>query len=301
MPAHFVILGKKVLILQKTAYQLSLKFLFISFGLLLIGSLPSLFVGLTPNLSAYFQSIIEVLKHLVHPLKLTYNLQGTDRPLFPAILISWKTSMTLLIPSFVIALIISLFLVFLTMLLPSKVRRGINFLLFFIESVPDVLVIGVFQLAVIWIYQQTHILFFNIVSFGDVNAYTLPMIVLTLLPLALFYRMMVLDAEAESQKQYVEFAQCKGLRKHKIILRHIFRNALISLFAHSKLNLWFMLSNLLIVEFIFNINGLLVFLFYNMSPILFTIGLFMLFIPIFIIFSIGQFFIVYVTKQKVDF
>ncbi len=174
--------------MQKTAFQLSLKFLFTCAGLILIGSLPALFVGLSPKLGVYVHTIPDVLKQLIHPSAITYNLQGTDRPLFPAIFISWKTSMILLIPSFIIALFISILLAFLTMLLPSKIKKAINAFFFIIESVPDVLVIAIFQITVIWVYKQTHILFFNIVSFGDSEAYALPITVLTLLPVAFFYK-----------------------------------------------------------------------------------------------------------------
>lgn len=287
--------------MAQTVFRLSLKFVLICLGLLLIGSVPALFNGMTPDFPLYFQTIVDVLKNLVHPLSLTYNLQGTFRPVLPVLYDAWKTSMILLLPSFFIALAVSLLLTYLTMLLPNKTRRPIKFVLFVLESLPDVLVIGLFQLAVIWIYQKTGILFFKIASFGDVNAYALPIIALSLLPIVLFYRMMVLDAENESQKPYVELAQSKGLKKQKILIVHISRNALISIFSHSKLNLWFMLSNLLIVEFLFNISGILSFLMTYMEPLFFTIGLFMVFVPIFLIFSLGQLLIEFFTRQKVEF
>lgn len=282
-------------------YKLSLKFVLIVIGLLLIGSGPSLFNGITLNISVYFQSIGYVLQDLIHPLSLTYNPVGIERPLLPILIQSWKTSMLLLLPSFVIALAISLILTYITMLLPHKIRRGIKFVLFILESIPDVMVIGIFQLTVIWIYQKTGILFFNIATYGEENAIWLPIIALTLLPIVLFYRMMVLDAESEAMKSYVELAKSKGLKSHKILIIHISRNALISIFSHSKLNFWFMLSNLLVVEFLFNINGLLSFLMDNIKPLFFTMGLFMLFLPIFLILSFGQLFIEWVTRQKVEF
>ncbi|TCP32234.1 peptide/nickel transport system permease protein [Scopulibacillus darangshiensis] len=281
--------------------RLSLKFVLICIGLLLIGSVPSLFDGMTPDFPVYFQSIVQVLKDLFHPFSLTYNLVGTERPLLPALYEGWKTSMLLLLPSFIIALAISLILTYLTMLLPNKIRRSIKFVLFVLESMPDVLVIGIFQLTVIWIYQKTGVLFFNIASFGEENAIGLPIIALTLLPIVLFYRMMVLDAENEATKPYVELAQSKGLQRHKILIVHISRNALISIFSHSKLSLWFMLSNLLVVEFLFNIEGILNFLMDNTEALFFTMGLFMLFLPIFLIFSIGELLIEWFTRQKVDF
>ncbi|HET7629621.1 MAG TPA: ABC transporter permease subunit [Bacillales bacterium] len=280
-------------------YRLGLRFVLTSVGILLIGALPSLFHGIHLDVASYMSTLKSVFTSLIHPDSLVYEIRGISRPLFPKILDPWGYSLTLLFTAFLAAFAAALAATFCTMLLSKKARERIKFFLFMLESLPDVLVIAIFILVVIWLYDHTDILFFNIAAFGQDKAYALPILVLTILPAVMLYRTMILDFEAETEKPYVELAKAKGMKKSCLLFVHIFRNAIISIFLHSKFILWFLLSNLLVVEYVFNIHGLMFFMFTLYSPVVLTIGLFLLFVPIYFMFSIGQMIVERLTAQKV--
>src|SRR5699024_11723242 len=77
----------------------------------------------------------------------------------------------------------------------------------------------------------------------------------------------------ELNKSYVDLAKSRGLNDSELLFNHVLRNAIISIFAHSKSILWFMLSNLLLIEYVFNLAGLMRFMFDFYSPEVLTVGL----------------------------
>ncbi len=60
--------------MSETLFKLSYKFVLTCVGLLFLGSIPALFVGITPHFGQYFHSILAVIKHLIHPSRLTYTI-----------------------------------------------------------------------------------------------------------------------------------------------------------------------------------------------------------------------------------
>ncbi|WP_077329443.1 ABC transporter permease subunit [Virgibacillus siamensis] len=280
-------------------YRTGVKFILSLIGIFLIGSLPALFNGVHLDFGSYFSQLTAIIPDIVRPWEWTYTIEGISRSLFPKILDPWAYSMTLLFGSFFIAFLAAIVFAYVTLLLPRKLIDGTKFILFSLESLPDVLVIAIFQIAVIWMYQKTGILMFYIAEYGDHQPYTLPIIALSILPTIFMYRIFILDLEEESEQPYVELAKAKGLKHYAVLLKHILRNAIMGIFLHSKFILWIMLSNLLVVEYIFAISGLIQFMISLPTPQIFTIGIILLFVPIFIIMSIGQFIIEKVAVQKV--
>lgn len=281
--------------------RLSLKFLLTVVGLFLIGSLPALFQGIHVNFLSYVRSLVSVLDQIIHPGTIEYMQKSGSYPLFPQIFEPWFRSMNVYFLSFCLAFLLALIVACLTMLLPRKIVKMIKSVIFVLESLPDVLIISLLIIGVIWIYQKMGILVANIASYGDENkVILLPVIVMTVLPAIMLYRTMILDFEEETKKPYYELAQSKGLSRQAILFVHIFRNAVIRIFLDSKYVLWFMLSNLLITEYIFNLYGLTNFMMDHPTPLIFTVGLFLLFVPIFVFLTVGQFIIEKVTAQEVD-
>jgi peptide/nickel transport system permease protein len=268
-------------------------------GLILIGSLSSLFNGINFDLQQYVFGLIDNIKNLSNPLSLTYIDVGTTRLLFPEIISPWLHSLITLFLSFIVSSTVALVLTYLTLRLPKKLFNVIEFIISILEAIPDVLVMALFQIGVLFIYQKTHILFLNIEAYKT-QPIILPVLVLSILPTIMLYRMMLVDFIDESEKPYVELAKGKGLKPSTIILVHVFRNALIKIFSETKYIFWFMLSNLLIVEYVFNIFGLAIFMLRFPSPSTFTIGLILFFVPIYLFLSIGQIAIEKITKESVD-
>ncbi|MCF6136659.1 ABC transporter permease subunit [Pseudalkalibacillus berkeleyi] len=257
-------------------------------GVWLVGSLPALFKGISLDIAAYLKSLLGILMNLFTRDSFTYYLNGIDRPVFPRIISPWIYSITVLFISFILSFFTAIGIGFITMLLSSKIVRIIKRTLNLLESIPDLLFIAVFQLMVITIYKQTGILFFDIASYKEDTPYVLPILALSILPTIFIYKFTINEFESEYQFPYVELARGKGLSEIYILFKHISRNTLISIFFNTKFILWFMLSNLLIVEFTFGTNGLIQFLMNHKSTDIFTIGIFLFFLPIWMFFSIGK-------------
>jgi peptide/nickel transport system permease protein len=273
--------------------KFSLQFMLACIGITFIGSIPYLFVStgngnMVFDVLGYVMGIKEIAFQLIHINEIMYNTGGDFRPLFPFIFKPFLYSITILFATLALSLIVSAVLTFFTMLLSKKVLQKVKFLLFIFESLPDLLIIVVLQLTIIKIYQKTGLLLFSIASLPDEKAYALPIICLSVLPMIQFYKIMILVFEEELDKNYVELAKGKGLKASWILLVHVLRNAIIQLFYHSKSIIWFMLSNLLILEYLFNILGITRFLFDYMTPPIFTVGLYILFIPLFFIYAVGE-------------
>lgn len=282
-------------------YRLSAKFVLAIAGLFLIGSLPALFQGFHLNFTSYIAEVFHVLSQMLHPSSLHFIYDGRSFSVFPRILGAWVNSLELFFFGFALAFVLALAAAIVSMLLPSKWMKPIKLVLFLLESMPDVLIIVIFQIGVIWVYKQTNWLIFNVVSYGDEEmTIMLPVIVMAILPAMMLYRTMILDFEEEEDKPYIEIARAKGLKTGAILLRHVFRNAIIRIFLDSKYVLWFMLSGLLMVEYIFNVGGLTRFIVEYPTPEIFTTGLLMLFAPIFLLLIIGQILIEKLTAQEVD-
>lgn len=150
-------------------YRISTKFLITFVGILFIGSLPALFDGVQIDIVSYFSQLKALLPELVRPWEWTYIIGGFERDLFPKILDPWSYSLTLLFVAFFIAFFVALLLAYITMLLPRRIISGIKFVLFSLESLPDVLIIAMFQIGVIWLYQKTGYLMFYIASMEIIN------------------------------------------------------------------------------------------------------------------------------------
>jgi peptide/nickel transport system permease protein len=270
-----------------------LKFFLSIVGIIFIGGLPVLLSGIGNRelrLQAYWQSIKEIVSALFHPGDLTYVTIGgqKERDLFPYLWEPITYSLLVLFSAFLLASSLSILLTILTMLFSQKNRDRIKFIFYLFESVPDVLVILLSQLFVLSLYKQTDILFFEIASVGNERAFLLPVLVLTILPTVQLFRISIHSFETEERKDYVTLARSIGLGKLVILTFHILRNAVISVFFQSKKTIWFMLSNLFVLELIFNISGITRFLMSTLQPKMFTIAVLSIFIPLFVFYTVGE-------------
>jgi peptide/nickel transport system permease protein len=260
------------------------QFLVACLGIIVIGIIPVIFYAVVK----LFKDIKDIVVTLFNLGDLKYQASiHTEREVFPAIIEPYLYSMTVLFAALVIGVISAIVLTYITMLLHRKVINAIKFVVFLFESLPDIFVIILVQSFIVWIYHQTGTLLFSIAVFKE-KIYFLPIICLAVLPAVQFYKILILIFEEELEQPYVELARGKGMKKSWILLNHVLRNAAISMFFHSKTILWFMLSNLLILEYLFNLFGITTFLREYMTPSIFTIGVFMIFFPLFVLYTIGE-------------
>lgn len=250
-------------------------------GIIFFGSIPFLFSGMEINFSGYFIGIWEFLKKMYNPIDLLYvDQSGVSRELFPTIWEPYTYSITILITAFTISIVLSVLLAMGIFLLPEGLIKRIRITSFAFESIPDVWIVVTLQFFIIWFYKQTHILLFPIASYLK-QPYFIPILCLSILPTLLCLRNLILSMEEEWRKQYIETAKGKGLSQFYILYRHILPNTFLSLLNHSKQILWYMISNLLIIEILFNIYGINNFMFTTESPEVYILGLLLMFFPIF--------------------
>ncbi|MFC6041118.1 ABC transporter permease subunit [Paenisporosarcina macmurdoensis] len=266
------------------------------FSILLISGAPLLIAGFQRG-ELLWKEYIETLQFHVkslwnfRELSVDYYIgRGEVRqvPVFPQLLENISYSLQLLFLALAAAIIFALIGTFITMLLSGKLRSRVKLVFYFLESFPDILIILLAQLSIVIIFQQTGVLVSKIAAIGDDRIYWLPVLCLMILPMIQLYRLSMLTFEAEERQMYVELAKSLGFSKVFILFLHILRNAMISVFFQSKKTMWFMLSNLFILELMFNIPGIMYYMFENLSGILFLVTVLSFFLPVFLLYSLGE-------------
>jgi peptide/nickel transport system permease protein len=106
--------------------------------------------------------------------------------------------------------------------------------------------------------QSTNILY----VMGDWNAMTLPIVTLTAVSVAAYSRYMRSSAMDTLAQDYIKAARAKGLPERLVLWRHLVRNACLPMVTLIGLSIPFLLTGNLIVESLFNYQGL-GFLFYT--------------------------------------
>ncbi|WP_088008726.1 hypothetical protein [Indiicoccus explosivorum] len=272
-----------------------LKFVCSIIGIVLASGLPVLVAGFVSGeirLRLYAETIKNVLASLwpIQDIAIMNFRAQREMPLFPDIFAYITYSLQILFAALAVAVVLALLLTVLTMMLPDRWRERVKLGLYFLESIPDLLVIMLAQLAVIWIFKKTGILISSIAALADSPIYWLPVTCLMILPMVQLYRLSMLTFQEEERQLYAEFARSLGYSKALIVLLHVFRNAVTSVFFQSKKTVWFMLSNLFVLELMFNLPGIILFWQENMTPEVFLITVFSFFLPVFLLYSIGEWF-----------
>ena len=98
----------------------------------------------------------------------------------------------------------------------------------------------------------------KLAGLGEERIRLLPIICLTIPTTLLFIKLLLLRFKEELEKDYSLFAKSKGLSLRHILTHHISRNVLLTTIYYAKTNILFMLSNLYIIEWIFNTYGMFV-------------------------------------------
>lgn len=280
-----------------------LRFIFSVIGIILVSGLPALIRGMLAgelSMQGYCESIVTTIKDL-WPLDefAVFNYRiGKEVLVFPKILEYIEYSLQILFLALAASVITALVFTVMTMLLSDSVRERVKMTLYFLESLPDLLIIMLAQLAVIFIFEKSGVLVSKIAVIGDDRIYWLPVLCLSILPTIQLYRLCMLTFQEEERQMYVDLARSLGFSKVYIILMHMFRNAVISVFFQSKKTMWFMLSNLFVLELMFNLPGIMLFLRDNMTPQVFLLTVFSFFLPMFLLYSIGEWFFVRRLRGK---
>lgn len=260
------------------------------------------------SIQGYWSSLKKIIFYLLHPSEMVANDGrgffekgiGDEEgfSVFPTIWDNYRYSLTIFLSSLLIAFVTSIILTYITILSVGKWKTLLKNTFSFLEALPDIFIIFVIQLVTLWIYKQTDILLFPIAGAFE-KVYALPIFTLSILPSLFLYRIMLLMVTEEYEKPYVMLVKGKGFNGHFIFIKHIFRNSLIGVASHIKPLVWFMLSNLIIMERLFNIYGITHFILEYPRPDILAVSLILFYIPIFFLLLLCQFFINRHTGREV--
>ncbi|WP_421378306.1 ABC transporter permease subunit [Bacillus salacetis] len=265
--------------------------LLIIIGIILVSAASGLFQNQTLSIVTYGESLLSVFRDLVNPTDLVYVNSNVERDLFPIIFLAFYSSARIVFLALLIAIAASLLLLVLYYTVGRWFRGLIRVFAFLLSSLPDIFVIASMQIFVIWFFKKSGILLMDVASVGEKQVILFPAAVLSILPAFFFLGLLVSFIKEEQNLPYVELARGKGLGKFNLLFTHMIRNILISLTYHSKQIVWMMLSNLLILEYLFNVFGVTSFLFTYNTPSIFAITAILLFIPIYVLLKGLQFLI----------
>ena len=251
---------------------------------ILIGSLPVFLRDLAFDTEGYFHSVRELVVKIFTLSNLTYDGQ---HEMLPAVMDRFFYSMKTLGMALFAAAAMAFLLAYLIVLFFEKKKDYILSFIEIIRSIPDVLWMFLLQAAVIWVFKTFGVKFVQTTSLGSDNqAVLLPLISLSL-PIFLFLtQVIVLKIFEELDKQYITFAKAKGLSHLYMLNIHVVRNISQDLLGHFKMVIWMMLSTLVMVEYIFNLDGLMLFNIKHISVELFVFSCILFFTPFFIIYRL---------------
>ncbi|PFE15959.1 peptide ABC transporter permease [Bacillus cereus] len=263
-----------------------------------LGALPRLFKGLQIDLIGFWNTIVFLRGKLLQPSEITYGFRDS-RKLFPQIWIHYFETMIVFLSAFLLSLLIAYILV-VWVLQRSHIKQKMwNGVFLTLESIPDILLILLSQLLVVIMFQKTGFMPIKLAGLGEERIRLLPIICLTIPTTLLFIKLLLLRFKEELEKEYSLFAKSKGLSLRHILTHHISRNVLLTTIYYAKTNILFMLSNLYIIEWIFNTYGMFVFVKENSKLEIFTVSLVILYVPLFILFRILHTLLQNVIKERV--
>jgi len=232
------------------------------------------------------------LRYIVFTTQKTINVSFLDYLRGPYIY-----SMLILVASLLSSLIISFVLALLTFLSKGFLKKLLLQIANILESFPDFSFIFLIQIVVVQVYLKTDTLILQFYSLGDNLVYIAPILCLSILPTLLLFKLFILLFEEEWGKSYVELARSKGLSNFEVLLKHCTSNVLKSLFYQSKSIVWLSLSSLLIIEYLFGINGILYYLRADFSPSGTTFILLSIFTPFFLFYTVAEHI---VDKERIE-
>ncbi|OUA09755.1 peptide ABC transporter permease [Bacillus thuringiensis serovar finitimus] len=263
-----------------------------------LGALPRLFKGLQIDLIGFWNTIVFLGGKILQPGEITYGFRDS-RKLFPQIWIHYFETMIVFLSAFLLSLLIAYILVVWVLQRSHMKQKMWNGVFLTLESIPDILLILLSQLLVVIMFQKTGFMPVKLAGLGEERIRLLPIICLTIPTTLLFIKLLLLRFKEELEKDYSLFAKSKGLSLRYILTHHISRNVLLTTIYYAKTNILFMLSNLYIIEWIFNTYGMFVFVKENSKLEIFTVSLVILYVPLFILFRILHTLLQNVIKEHV--
>ncbi|MBA2288186.1 MAG: ABC transporter permease [Ktedonobacteraceae bacterium] len=122
-------------------------------------------------------------------------------------------------------------------------------------AIPDIALIILFQLAMVWFYNQ-HLPSLPVAGWDSWQSHIAPVLITATTGAAYFSRITRSTILETLGQDYIRTARSKGLSERRVIWLHAMRNACIPLFSYVGYSLAFIVTGLFITENLFNIPGL---------------------------------------------
>ncbi|OGO76595.1 MAG: hypothetical protein A2Y23_05355 [Clostridiales bacterium GWB2_37_7] len=185
-----------------------------------------------------------------------YKTTSNGKDAIALIKASLAKSMRLLTGGLIIAMILGLFKGIFDSRRGKSKDSSLKILLTIIPiSLPDILIVAILQTFAIWLIQNG-IKIFRVAGSGTWNHEVLPIVALSILPACYIARVTALSIESCYEKEYVKAALGKGCSGRRILWNHVMRNAFGIIFESLSNITALIISNMLIVEYMFSFPGI---------------------------------------------
>lgn len=278
--------------MMRTCLKMIIEFVLILCVIVLIGCFPLLLQ--TGSMVPFLEGISSGFYYLVHPQEVTIPLSnGSNLTFFEAVKEKYINSAVILLCSFIIAVVFAVLFTYIASLISNKSKRMLDFSFFIIQSMPDVLIILLAQQFIIWIFKITGFSAISIYELGGEKIYFLPIICLSIIPALHLFKYFHTSISEEKSKGYYLFLKSKGLSEGYVFFIHLLRNTVVTLVSYSKNIILFMISSLLILEILFNMDGIMKFVkVYGIGDYrILILVLVMIYIPSYILIKLGEYII----------
>ena len=251
-----------------------------------ISALPALAVQMQLTPGVYWETLKGQLALLTNLSDITYYDVSSQMeiPVFDSLGPFVKETTIIFITALIISLIGALLYANLFYRSGRRVRTMLKQISQTLEMVPDLFWIIFSQFLAITIYKTTG--FDRIEVAGGFAEYIrfLPIVSLTLTTLFFFIKWLTAHVLETEDMPYLELARAKGIRPARLFWSHLLPNMIYRFYLFVRSNLITLFSSLMIIEYLFNVQGLFRFAVYSgtQMPILLVI-LLVIYIPIFIV------------------
>lgn len=253
-------------IFKKVLSSLLLFLLFIYFTVL-ICTLPRSFTiktveGQMTSTHTGFQIVRSANEKFFSLLKLDLGSTGKDnRPLIYLVKEMMKNSIILIIWGFLLCVVVGLGKGIADSRRGNRKESSLKVLMTIIPiSLPDVLIIALLQRLAVYLTDHG-IDVFKIGGIGTIQHLYLPIIALSILPSCYIARMTSMSIESSYNQDYIKVAAGKGCSDYRILWNHVMRNVLPAVIDSLPAITTIMISNLMMVEYLFSYPGLTLSLF----------------------------------------
>lgn len=189
----------------------------------------------------------------------TYDLNHIQHSVATDIQSYTKNTVILLFSSISISLLFTL--LFGVFLFHWKISFVLRWIINALSVIPDFIIIILSIALAVEFYQKTHIRVVTLSPLGGSVNLWFPIIILSLIPTFYLFKVITRKYEEICGEDYIRTSVSKGLGKQYIHLQHVYRNLKPYLFADLKKAVSITIGSLFIVEYLFNIRGLTLFIF----------------------------------------